>query len=83
MSRRTTMTLDEDLALRLDEEARRRGTSVREVLNEALRRGLTEVPGPATSKRFRVGKRLLRAREGVSLDNIEDLLDHIEGPGRR
>lgn len=77
------MSLDDDLALRLEEEARRSGRSIREVLNDALRRGLTAVPPSPPSRRFRIGRRLLRARPGVSLDSIEDLLDRLEGPGRR
>jgi hypothetical protein len=37
---RTTVTLDPDVAAKLKEEARRRGTSFEEVLNASVRRGL-------------------------------------------
>ncbi|HVF07862.1 MAG TPA: ribbon-helix-helix protein, CopG family, partial [Actinomycetota bacterium] len=40
MSERTTLTLEDDVAARLREEARRQGRSLREVVNEALRAGL-------------------------------------------
>jgi len=38
---RTTITLDEDVARRLKEKARRSGTSFKAVLNETLRMGLS------------------------------------------
>ena len=37
---RTTLTLDEDVAAKLRAEARRSGRSFRDVVNDAIRRGL-------------------------------------------
>ena len=37
---RTTLTLDDDVAAKLRAEMRRSGMSFREVLNDAIRRGL-------------------------------------------
>ena len=39
---RTTLTLDDDLFMALNERARESGRSFKEVVNEALRRGLFE-----------------------------------------
>jgi hypothetical protein len=39
MKRRTTLRLDEDVAARLDEEARRTGRSLKQVVNQAIRLG--------------------------------------------
>ena len=39
---RTTLTLDDDLFMALNERARATGRSFKEVVNEALRRGLFE-----------------------------------------
>lgn len=39
---RTTLTLDDDLFMALNERARATGRSFKEVVNEALRRGLSE-----------------------------------------
>jgi len=82
MSVRTTVTLDEDVAAKLRDEARRRGKPFKQALNEALRRGLLE--RGSSPRPFRVRARGLgRLRPGVSLDDIADLLDQIEGERRR
>ena len=43
---RTTLTLDEDVAAKLQQETQRRGTTFKAVVNECLRRGL-EAPSEA------------------------------------
>jgi hypothetical protein len=81
---RTTVTLDEDVAAKLREEARGAGKPFRQALNEALRRGLIERHGAARVPRFRVRARDLgKLRAGVSLDDVAGLLDRIEGERRR
>ncbi len=45
---RTTLTLDDDLAMELQSKARDEGRSFKDVVNEALRRGL-EVAVPASA----------------------------------
>lgn len=83
MSKRTTVTFDDDVAEKLEDEARRRGVSFRELLNDAVRRGLNPPRRPPGVKPFKIRGPFARAREGVSFDNIEELLDQIEGPARR
>ncbi|PYS27035.1 MAG: hypothetical protein DMF75_21135 [Acidobacteria bacterium] len=56
---RTTLTLDDDVAAKLDADARRSGRSFKETVNHYLRLGL---------------------RPGLSLDNIGELIERIEGP---
>ena len=75
------MTLDDDVARKIDIEHRKSGRPVRQVINDALRRGLVG-PKQGTPKRFRVRPRRLEARPGISFDDIEGLLDAIEGPTR-
>ena len=41
---RTTLTLDDDLAMMLRQEADASGRPFRDVVNEAIRRGLEDVP---------------------------------------
>ena len=82
VSVRTTVTLDDDVAARLDETVRRTGRSFRTVVNETLRAGLDAEVRPQEPFRvvpFNTGP----LRPGVSLDNIEALLDELDGPWRR
>ena len=80
---RTTLTLDEDVAAKLKAAARRSGRPFRDVVNDALRRGLLSA-APTPRPPFRVQARSLGgARSGVGLDNIGDLLDRVEGPRHR
>jgi hypothetical protein len=81
---RTTLTLDDDVAVRLKAAARRSGASFREVVNQTIRSGLSSRPPAKPKARFRVAARDLGAlRIGVSLDSIADVLDHGEGPLHR
>jgi hypothetical protein len=81
---RTTLTLDEDVATKLQSESRRSGRSFREVVNETLRRGLAQHPPAPTLEPFRVVTRDLgELLPGLSLDNVSELLDQIEGPTHR
>jgi hypothetical protein len=77
---RTTLTLDEDVAARLRLATQRTGQPFREVVNEALRRGLEQRPA-AAKKPFRVKTRDMGALQpGLSIDNIGELLEAAEGP---
>jgi plasmid stability protein len=81
---RTTLTLDEDVAAKLRAEARRSGKSFKQAVNEFLRIGLNTRRTPAARVPFRVEARDLgRLKPGVSLDNVSDLLEFVEGPGHR
>ena len=76
---RTTLTLDDDVAAELDRLRRQRGSSLKEVVNEALRRGLTDmISKPEARKRFRTrgfeGGRLL-----IPVDNIAEAIAIAEG----
>jgi len=77
---RTTLTLDEDVARLLQKETRRSGDSFKEVVNRTLRLGLTQQP---QRKPFVVTPLDLRLPPGLSYDNVEELLDALEGPERR
>jgi plasmid stability protein len=80
---RTTLTLDEDVAHKLREAARRSGRSFKDVVNEALRIGLHQHQTERSPRKFVVQPRDLGLRDGLSLDNIGDLLEEIEGPSHR
>ena len=51
---RTTLTLDDDVAVQVERLRRERDASLKDVVNEALRRGLSEMNAkPKRRKRFR------------------------------
>ena len=80
MIMRTTLTLDDDVAAKLRSETRRSGRSFREVVNDMLRRGLAGARPAAAPEPFRVTPRDLgELRSGLSLDNIGELIDQVEG----
>ncbi len=81
---RTTLTLDEDVARRLNAEMRRSGKPFRVVVNEFLRAALSNRPHRHKQPPFVVQARDLgRLRPGLSLDSIGDLLEAVEGPLHR
>lgn len=63
---RTTVTLDEDVAARLQRVARERGLSFKEAINAVLRAGLGREVGDA--RRYRVPARPMGLRAGIDLD---------------
>ena len=79
---RTTLSLDDDVARLLDKESRRSGSSFKEVVNRFLRLGLMAAKRPAR-KPFVVAPKKMGVPAGLSYDNVEQLLDSIEGPARR
>jgi hypothetical protein len=78
---RTTLTLEDDVVESIRREALRTGKPIKTVVNNALRAALSRPPAPA--KRFRVRARALGARSDIDLDDVEGLLDRLEGPDRR
>ena len=81
---RTTLTLDDDLAERLNAEAHRTRRPFRAVVNEAIRAGLASRRSARSTQPFRVVTRDLgELRPGLRLDNIADLLEQVEGPRYR
>jgi hypothetical protein len=81
---RTTLTLDEDVAARIQAEARRSGRPFKVVVNELLRSGLAQARKAPGTEPFRVETGTFGSlRPGLSLDNIGELLDIVEGEHRR
>jgi len=76
---RTTLTLDDDVAAKLDADARKTGRSFKETVNYYLRLGLNSRK-QVKPKPFKVRARALGLRPGLSYDNIGELLEQIEGP---
>lgn len=76
---RTTLTIDDDLARRLKEEARRSRRSFKEVVNEVIARGLSAADAPAgPAAPFRVEATAAGFRPGVDIRKLSKLVDELE-----
>jgi hypothetical protein len=77
---RTTLTIDDDIAAELERLRRSPDASLKELVNDALRRGLRDMAGsPKKRKPFRTrsvdcGRLLID-----SIDNIAEVLAFAEG----
>ena len=76
---RTTLTLDDELAVKLKEVAFKSGKSFKAVVNEILRRGLEAGRQPPRRKRYRLRPSSLGGvRPGVDIDRALRLADSLE-----
>jgi hypothetical protein len=81
---RTTLTLDDDVAVRLAREQRKRRVSFKTIVNDVLRAGLEALDerkpsrAPFRTKGFDLGPSLVG-----SLDNVEEILSRAEGEDHR
>jgi len=81
---RTTITLDDDVAKKLQSEMRRRRTNnFKETVNDVLRRGLLARRELGAIKPFKVRARRLGNKPGLNYDNIGDLLEQLEGSSHK
>ena len=81
---RTTLTLDEDVASKVQAMMRRTGKSFKATVNELLREALTPRRMPERPEPFRIEARDLGAlKPGLTLDNVAELLEQVEGPHHR
>jgi hypothetical protein len=80
---RTTITLDEDVKAKLDQEVRKNGKSFKEAVNYYLRLGLDAQAQMKPVKPFVVRARPLGLKPGFSYDNVEELIEQAEGPLHR
>ena len=72
---RTTLTIDDDVAVQIEERRRREGKSLKQVVNALLREGLRSRPRPAT--RYRVTPHKLGMRAGYDPTRLNQLVDEL------
>lgn len=75
---RTTLTLEPDVANRLEAEMKRSGEGMKAVVNRALRVGLGMTDKPVEPKPFRVEPHHFGFRPGTDLDRLNQLADELE-----
>lgn len=75
---RTTLTLEPDVARRLEQEVNRKGRGMKAVVNEALRRGFGLPTADEPPPPFQVRPHSYAFKPGVDLDRVNQLVDEIE-----
>ena len=80
---RTTLTLDDDVAAKLEADVRKSGRSFKETVNYYLRLGLNARRVTKPAKPFKVRARNLGKRPGLNYDDVWGLIEQIEGPSHK
>jgi hypothetical protein len=80
---RTTLSIDDDIASLLDQEMRRSGDSFKATVNRLLRQGLTASRQPPVRQPFVITPLPMSLPAGMSYDNIEELIESLDGPGHK
>lgn len=76
---RTTITLEPDVAARLEEFAHRQRLTFKDAVNTLLRRGLSaQAPGGRRKRRFTVTPNRSGFRVGVDPGRLNQLLDQLD-----
>lgn len=75
---RTTLTLEPDVARRLEQEIRQTGKGMKAVVNEALRSGLGLSGARVKPPRFEVRPHSFGFKPGVDRDRLNQLVDELE-----
>jgi hypothetical protein len=76
---RTTLTIDDDVATEIEAVRRHRQLNLKDIVNEALRRGLREMRAPPRKRKpfrtqtFNLGPAL------INIDNVWEAIAIVEG----
>jgi len=78
---RTTLSLDDDVAALIEEVRKANDTTFKQVVNDALRAGLTRLTSPPETQPFRTQPVDLGNCYWPNLDNVWEVLDEVEPSG--
>jgi predicted anti-sigma-YlaC factor YlaD len=79
---RTTLTIDNDVAALLEKLRKARNAAQKDIVNEALRRGLREMDARARRRAvFRTRSVALGRVKIATIDNVTEALASAEGEG--
>jgi adenine C2-methylase RlmN of 23S rRNA A2503 and tRNA A37 len=76
---RTTLTIDDDVAIQLERLRRERDLSLKDIVNDALRRGLDQLEKPQEPRKpfrtttYDMGEPL------INIDNVAEAIAYAEG----
>ena len=77
---RTTLTIEEDVAVRLEKELKTRNTTFKALINDVLRRGLDDMDRPAEPRSEYVLRSVDLGECLIpNLDSVAEALAHGEG----
>jgi hypothetical protein len=80
---RKTLTIDDDIAVLIEQEQRRSGDSFKRTVNRLLRHGLMNSKDQEAARPFKVTPIPMGLPPGLSYDCIPKLLDDLDGPYHR
>jgi len=80
---RTTLSIDDDIAVLLEQEVRRSGKPFKAVVNHLLSLGLVQARQPQPARRFQVKPRPLGLPPSGNYDDIAAVLEELEVPEHR
>ena len=75
---RRTVTLDPDVARMLRDEARRRRKSFEQVVNDAIRRGLSQRSAAPRPTPYRIPPHIAKLAPGIARSHLGALADGLE-----
>ena len=75
---RTTVTIEDDLAIAIEEVRKREGLSFKAALNQVIRLGVQMKSAPPKARRYRTPTRALGLKPGIDPTRFNTLVDDLE-----
>jgi hypothetical protein len=75
---RTTVTIEDDLAIAIEELRKREGLSFKNALNQLIRLGVQAKSAPPKTKPYRTPTRALGLKPGIDPTRLNTLVEELE-----
>ena len=75
---RTTVTIDDDLAISLEELRKREGLSFKVALNQVIRIGIQAKSAPPRARKYRTPTMSLGLMPGIDPTRLNSMVDELE-----
>jgi hypothetical protein len=76
---RTTLTLDDDVAVQIERLRKERDASLKDVVNDVLRRGLRDLNSPQKKRKPFRTKGYDMGEALINIDNIAEVMAYLDG----